>query len=175
MKIDKLRVRPKKAVMPAPCAAEFAQMLACWASANDLGNTGPCAQSAQVLQQCMRSQVRAHRRRGGDVEPPCMVPNTLSSTILGRVEADAEISHQLSLGPFFEAGLIVIVFYFVQGGSTSSTTDAAFESHHRLLPLYTSDNISTDRGAHARTHAAITSVFVPSYNALPQPRPFFAR
>lgn len=113
MKIDKLRVRPKKAVMPAPCAAEFAQMLACWASANDLGNTGACAQSAQVLQQCMRSQVRAHRSKGGDVEALRMVTNTLAFfSCSGRVETGAEISHQLSLGPIFEAGLAVIFLSF---------------------------------------------------------------
>lgn len=57
MKIDKLRVRPKKAVLPAPCAAEFATMLACWASSNDLGNTGTCQQSAVALQSCLRTQV----------------------------------------------------------------------------------------------------------------------
>jgi hypothetical protein len=43
--------------MPAPCAAEFASMLACWASSNDLGNSGACQQSAVALQNCLRTQV----------------------------------------------------------------------------------------------------------------------
>ncbi|PWN33476.1 uncharacterized protein FA14DRAFT_161306 [Meira miltonrushii] len=56
MKIDKLRVRPKKAAIPAPCAAEFATMLACWASSNDLGSSGECQKHAVALQTCLRTQ-----------------------------------------------------------------------------------------------------------------------
>ena len=57
MKIDKLKVRPKKAARAAPCAAEFATMLACWASHNDLANSAQCSETAKALQICMRSKV----------------------------------------------------------------------------------------------------------------------
>ncbi|PWN88513.1 hypothetical protein FA10DRAFT_303473 [Acaromyces ingoldii] len=60
MKLDKLKVRPKKDAATAPCAAEFATMLACWATANDLSNSGPCADSAKALQTCL--QTRGKRR-----------------------------------------------------------------------------------------------------------------
>jgi len=57
MKIDKLKVRPKKEILAAPCAAEFASMLACWASANDLNNSGPCAEKGSTLQDCLKQKV----------------------------------------------------------------------------------------------------------------------
>lgn len=57
MKIKKLQVRPKKEAMAAPCAAEFAAMLACWASTNDLGSTGECKDRATQLQICMKTNV----------------------------------------------------------------------------------------------------------------------
>ncbi|KAN0066139.1 hypothetical protein ACQY0O_000233 [Thecaphora frezii] len=56
MKLDKLKVRPTKDLAAAPCAAEFATMLACWASSNDLSNIGPCKDSAKSLQLCMASK-----------------------------------------------------------------------------------------------------------------------
>ncbi|CEH17369.1 hypothetical protein CBOM_03415 [Ceraceosorus bombacis] len=62
MKLHHLKVRPRKEVAQAPCAAEFAAMLACWASSQDTNNTGPCAASAKVLQQCMNSG-KANRNR----------------------------------------------------------------------------------------------------------------
>lgn len=57
MKLNKLKVRPKKDAAAAPCAAEFATMLACWASSNDLNNIGACKDSARALQECMASRV----------------------------------------------------------------------------------------------------------------------
>jgi len=57
MKLDKLKVRPKKNAAAAPCAAEFATMLACWASSSDLNNVGACKDSAKALQECMASRV----------------------------------------------------------------------------------------------------------------------
>lgn len=57
MKLNKLKVRPKKDAAAAPCAAEFATMLACWASSNDLNNIGACKDSARSLQECMASRV----------------------------------------------------------------------------------------------------------------------
>lgn len=57
MKLHKLKVRPKKETGAAPCAAEFATMLACWASSSDLASQGPCADSARALQECMRTKV----------------------------------------------------------------------------------------------------------------------
>jgi hypothetical protein len=57
MKIDKLKVRPRKETVAASCAAEFASMLACWASANDLSNTGLCAAQGQTLQDCLKQRV----------------------------------------------------------------------------------------------------------------------
>lgn len=84
MRIDKLKVRPKKDLAAAPCAAEFAAMLACWASANDLSNTGACAQSGQALQTCLKTRVRAGcgarradrcvRMRWCGAHRPCRVP-----------------------------------------------------------------------------------------------------
>ncbi|KDN38949.1 hypothetical protein K437DRAFT_228308 [Tilletiaria anomala UBC 951] len=58
MKINKLKVRPKKEVRTAACAAEFATMLACWASYNDLSSQGQCAESARALQACMRTKAK---------------------------------------------------------------------------------------------------------------------
>ncbi|EPQ32429.1 uncharacterized protein PFL1_00625 [Pseudozyma flocculosa PF-1] len=55
MKLNKLKVRPSKDLAAAPCAAEFATMLACWASSNDLSNVGQCRESAKALQVCMAS------------------------------------------------------------------------------------------------------------------------
>ncbi|GAC73378.1 hypothetical protein PANT_9c00089 [Moesziomyces antarcticus T-34] len=57
MKLNKLKVRPKKDAAAAPCAAEFATMLACWASSNDINNIGACKDSARSLQECMASRV----------------------------------------------------------------------------------------------------------------------
>lgn len=62
MKLRNLKVRPKKESRVAPCAPEFAAMLACWASANDLNNSGPCAESARALAECMKSKVSQHLR-----------------------------------------------------------------------------------------------------------------
>ncbi|PWN49737.1 hypothetical protein IE53DRAFT_317114 [Violaceomyces palustris] len=66
MKLNKLKVRPKKDLASAPCAAEFATMLACWASSNDLGNAGPCRDSAKALQECMATR---QTRKGGISKP----------------------------------------------------------------------------------------------------------
>lgn len=57
MKISKLKVRPRKDIVAAPCAAEFAAMLACWASSNDLSNRGTCAETGRMLQDCMKQSV----------------------------------------------------------------------------------------------------------------------
>lgn len=57
MKLNKLKVRPRKDLAAAPCAAEFATMLACWASSNDINGLGPCKDSAKALQECMASKV----------------------------------------------------------------------------------------------------------------------
>ncbi|SNX81450.1 related to MRP10 - mitochondrial ribosomal protein of the small subunit [Melanopsichium pennsylvanicum] len=65
MKLNKLKVRPKKDAAAAPCAAEFATMLACWASSNDLNNIGACKDSAKALQECMSSR----KPRGGVSKP----------------------------------------------------------------------------------------------------------
>ncbi len=57
MKVDKLKVRPKKVTQAAPCAGEFATMLACWATSHDLSNAGQCAEAAKALQMCMKQRV----------------------------------------------------------------------------------------------------------------------
>lgn len=57
MKIDKLKVRPRKAAATAPCATEFAAMLACWASSHDLRSQGECREAARALQTCMTTAV----------------------------------------------------------------------------------------------------------------------
>ncbi|CAD6901744.1 unnamed protein product [Tilletia controversa] len=56
MKIPRLRVRARKEARATPCAAEFATMLACWASASDFNSAGPCADAAKALQDCMRNK-----------------------------------------------------------------------------------------------------------------------
>ncbi|KAK0525585.1 hypothetical protein OC834_005109 [Tilletia horrida] len=56
MKLTRLRVRARKEARATPCAAEFATMLACWASASDFNSTGPCAEAAKALQDCMRNR-----------------------------------------------------------------------------------------------------------------------
>lgn len=58
MKIDKLKVRPRKAAAAAPCATEFATMLACWASSHDIRSQGECREAARALQTCMTTAVR---------------------------------------------------------------------------------------------------------------------
>ncbi|WFD17970.1 hypothetical protein MCAP1_000181 [Malassezia caprae] len=53
MKVDKLKVRPKKLASKAPCAAEFAAVLACWASSSDLRSQAECAEVTKNLRECM--------------------------------------------------------------------------------------------------------------------------
>ncbi|WFD21897.1 hypothetical protein MEQU1_000556 [Malassezia equina] len=53
MKVDKLKVRPKKLASKAPCAAEFAAVLACWASSSDLRSQAECAEVTKTLRECM--------------------------------------------------------------------------------------------------------------------------
>ncbi|KAG8933944.1 hypothetical protein FRC03_012146 [Tulasnella sp. 419] len=51
----KLKVRPRKLGSINPCVIELTSMLQCWAVAHDLKNSGPCAESAQKLANCMRA------------------------------------------------------------------------------------------------------------------------
>ncbi|CAO1629116.1 unnamed protein product [Jaminaea pallidilutea] len=67
MKIKNLQVRPKKEAMAAPCAAEFAAMLACWASTNDLGSTGECKDRATQLQICMKTNAGKRPRQTNSI------------------------------------------------------------------------------------------------------------
>ncbi|KAI0646856.1 hypothetical protein C8Q79DRAFT_908135 [Trametes meyenii] len=55
MYIEKLKVRPRQAAAIRPCTTQFAAMLACWSASSDLMSTGPCAESAKALLQCMRT------------------------------------------------------------------------------------------------------------------------
>lgn len=57
MKVTKLKVKHKNEMVAAPCAAEFASMLACWASSSDINSVGPCKNLARSLQDCMASRV----------------------------------------------------------------------------------------------------------------------
>lgn len=57
MKVDKLKVRPKKAAATTPCATEFAAMLACWASSSDIRSQGVCREQTKALQECMATRV----------------------------------------------------------------------------------------------------------------------
>jgi hypothetical protein len=104
MKIQKLKVRPKKEVRAAPCAAEFATMLACWASSNDLSNEGQCAQTAKALQACMRTKVRSHSLRSTGwtrssqnevVLTPC-APALIRSQAKGQVVSRPTINYHLA-------------------------------------------------------------------------------
>ncbi|PWO00768.1 hypothetical protein FA09DRAFT_327495 [Tilletiopsis washingtonensis] len=65
MKLHQLKVRPRKVAQAGPCAAEFAAMLACWASSSDVGNTGVCQESAARLGECMKSKVSCGLGEGG--------------------------------------------------------------------------------------------------------------
>lgn len=58
MKVDKLKVRPKKMAATAPCAAEFAAVLACWASSNDIRSQSTCLEPTRTLRECMATKVR---------------------------------------------------------------------------------------------------------------------
>ncbi|KOS14192.1 hypothetical protein Malapachy_3709 [Malassezia pachydermatis] len=62
MKFEKLKVRPKKLAAKAPCAAEFASVLACWASSNDLRSQSECMQVTQALRECMMMKHVNHAR-----------------------------------------------------------------------------------------------------------------
>ena len=53
MKFEQLKVRPKKLARKAPCAAEFASVLACWASSQDLRSQSECAEVTKLLRDCM--------------------------------------------------------------------------------------------------------------------------
>lgn len=57
MKVDKLKVRPKKMAATAPCAAEFAAVLACWASSNDIRSQSTCLEPTRTLRECMATKV----------------------------------------------------------------------------------------------------------------------
>lgn len=57
MKVDKLKVRPKKMAANAPCAAEFAAVLACWASSNDIRSQSVCLEPTRTLRECMATKV----------------------------------------------------------------------------------------------------------------------
>lgn len=79
MRIEKLRVKPKKALASSPCSAEFAALLACWASTGDVmgaplmgvgavprggpaaqaanSAAGPCREAMMRLEECMRRGV----------------------------------------------------------------------------------------------------------------------
>ena len=61
MKVDKLKVRPKKRAAQAPCAAEFAAVLACWASSSDIRSQSVCAEPTKALRDCMAVPVRLIR------------------------------------------------------------------------------------------------------------------
>ncbi|KAF8333979.1 uncharacterized protein EI90DRAFT_2915710 [Cantharellus anzutake] len=63
MKVDHLKVRPRKVKNAAPCALQLATMLNCWASKNDFRSIGPCADAAQSLRLCMGGMA------GGRVKP----------------------------------------------------------------------------------------------------------
>ncbi|WFD05226.1 hypothetical protein MVES1_000554 [Malassezia vespertilionis] len=56
MKVDKLKVRPKKLAANAPCAAEFATVLACWASTSDIRSQTACLEQTKALRDCMATR-----------------------------------------------------------------------------------------------------------------------
>ncbi|WFD29273.1 hypothetical protein MSPP1_000280 [Malassezia sp. CBS 17886] len=56
MKVDKLKVRPKKLAAQAPCSAEFATVLACWASSHDIRSQSACAEATKALRDCMATK-----------------------------------------------------------------------------------------------------------------------
>ncbi|WFD38325.1 uncharacterized protein MJAP1_001276 [Malassezia japonica] len=62
MKVDKLKVRPKKIAAQAPCAAEFASVLACWASSNDIRSQSTCQEPTRALRECMATRRPAVNR-----------------------------------------------------------------------------------------------------------------
>lgn len=62
MKVDHLKVRPKKLASKAPCAAEFASVLACWASSQDLRSQNECAAVTKTLRECMATAVCTTKR-----------------------------------------------------------------------------------------------------------------
>ena len=66
MKVDKLKVRPKKLAASTPCAAEFASVLACWASSSDIRSQGECREATMALQNCMATKVDSSVCCGAD-------------------------------------------------------------------------------------------------------------
>ncbi|WFD15780.1 hypothetical protein MARU1_001804 [Malassezia arunalokei] len=63
MKFEQLKVRPKKLARKAPCAAEFASMLACWASSQDLRSQSECAEVTKLLRDCMTTAQQGPRKQ----------------------------------------------------------------------------------------------------------------
>ncbi|PWN19554.1 hypothetical protein BCV69DRAFT_251053 [Microstroma glucosiphilum] len=63
MRIHQLKVRPKKSLLSAPCSAELAALLACWASTDRLGTHGACANAMRGLEECMRRAATAPRAK----------------------------------------------------------------------------------------------------------------
>ncbi|KAF7304720.1 NYN domain-containing protein [Mycena kentingensis (nom. inval.)] len=57
--IEKLRVRPKKAIPNAMCGAQLAAMLGCWAATSDIQNLTACKEASEQLFHCMRTTVCA--------------------------------------------------------------------------------------------------------------------
>ena len=98
MRIDKIKVRPKKEIVAAPCTAEFAAMLACWATSNDLTNAGACAESGQVLQDCMKQKVRTPWESNGRL---CSLLSSLLPTLVqGARKAPARSTINYHLARF---------------------------------------------------------------------------
>ena len=71
MKFEQLKVRPKKLARKAPCAAEFASVLACWASSQDLRSQSECAEVTKLLRDCMTTAVCIAR-----ISDPCSATRT---------------------------------------------------------------------------------------------------
>ncbi|EDP43672.1 hypothetical protein MGL_1885 [Malassezia globosa CBS 7966] len=63
MKFEKLKVRPKKLASKAPCAAEFASVLACWASTQDLRSQSECVGVTKTLRECMATAHQGPRKQ----------------------------------------------------------------------------------------------------------------
>lgn len=96
MQIRKIKVRPKKSAAAAPCAVEFAAMLACWASASDLSNTGACAESSRMLQDCLKQSVSPSLTEGGG--RGLSSPLTRLLPFAGLEKSAGKVDDQLSAG-----------------------------------------------------------------------------
>lgn len=122
MKVDKLKVRPKKMAAQAPCAAEFASVLACWASSNDIRSQSTCQEPTRALRECMATRVRLLTYAAPRGQPQ-QADDQLSSRAL--LEARIKLRHYTNFPSWRLHRLVATCSIGLPSFSVGSETDVA--------------------------------------------------